>query len=272
VLLQLHGGAFDTWYESHGRLAKTAIRLGMRSASEVVVLSEYWKRLVNALLPGKRIHVVPNGVEIANASRATHSKGRDLVAVTIGTVGQRKGHFDIVRAAAELGDVPLRFAFGGPDETAETGRQLRALIDSLGVTERIELRGALDSAEKWRSLAEADLFLLPSHGENMPNSVLEAMAAELAIICSPVGAVPEMVEADSGALYVPAGDHRAIAAAIRRLLANPELRRAMGTYNRQAVESRFAFERIAERLDRLYRAEDGERTSRRGPAESTEGA
>jgi hypothetical protein len=46
----------------------------------------------------------------------------------------------------------------------------------------------------------------------------------------------------------------------------------MGTYNRQAVESRFAFERIAERLDRLYRAEDGERTSRRGPAESTEGA
>jgi hypothetical protein len=46
----------------------------------------------------------------------------------------------------------------------------------------------------------------------------------------------------------------------------------MGAHNRQAVESRFAFERIAERFDRLYRAEDGQGTSRDGASESSQGA
>jgi len=253
VLLQLHGGAFDTWYNTSGLSTRLAVRFGLWSASEVVVLSQYWRSMILTLVPGAVVHVVPNGVEVEHAACSRPDGNGPLTVLTVGTVGHRKGHFDIVRAAAELGDVPVRFVFAGPDEDSATGSELRGVIDSLGVADRIDFIGAVGRDEKWQRLSEADAFLLPSHGENMPNAVLEAMAAGRAIVCSPVGAVPEMLTDGEGALFVGAGDAAAIADAVRRLAGQPGLRAAMGDANRRDVEARFAFPRIAERFDWLYK-------------------
>jgi glycosyltransferase involved in cell wall biosynthesis len=209
--------------------------------------------MVAALVPGTPITIVPNGVEIDNAQPWTGSGSDQLHVVTIGAIGYRKGQFDIVKAAAELADTRVRFVLAGPPETADIDRDIHALVDSLGVADKVEFVGPVGREEKWRRLAAADVFLLPSYGENMPNGILEAMAASLPIITSPVGAVPEMLEDGQGALFVACGDVEGLAAAVRRLAGDAKLRARMAARNRSDCEARFAFERIAEQFDRLYR-------------------
>ncbi len=251
VLVQLHGGSFDTWYKTSSAAARTVIRYGLSTASEIIVLSEYWRSMVRELLPGRPVHVVPNGVELDNVIRPV-SRAGELRILTIGTVCRRKGHFDIVRAAARCRDLPVRFVFAGPDEDDETGRTLRALIDELDTASNIEFLGPIDSDEKWQHLAQTDIYLLPSHGENMPNAILEAMATGLPIICSKAGAMPEMLDEGESGLFIDAGESDQIAAAVRRLAESPALRRALAAGAHDRVEARYAFPRIADRFDALY--------------------
>ena len=69
----------------------------------------------------------------------------------------------------------------------------------------------------------SDVFVLPSLTEGSPNVLLEAMAAQVPIVATGVGGVPEIVENEESALLVPANDPAALAAAIARLLPNAEL-------------------------------------------------
>lgn len=254
VLLQLHGGAFDTWYNSLSRPGRWAVRTSLSWASELVVLSQYWHGMVSKLVRNRPIHIVPNGVETRHAQPPTRRGEPPLKVLTIGTLGQRKGYFDIIEAAARLRGhiVPFHFLFAGPDEDPETGHALRERVAALGLTECVSFLGAVGREEKWRLLAEADIFVLPSYGENLPNAILEAMAAALPIICTPVGALPEMLNEDEHALFVPLGDIEALAHALIRCESSPELRAAMGEYNREEVTTRYEFEAIARRFDDLY--------------------
>ncbi len=254
VLLQLHGGAFDTWYNSLSGPWRWAVRTSLSWASELVVLSQYWHDMVAKLVPNRPIHIVPNGVETKYAQPPARRGGPPLKVLTIGTLGRRKGYFDIIEAAAQLHGraLPFHFLFAGPDEDADTGRALREQVAALGLTECISFLGPVGREEKWRLLAEADIFLLPSYGENLPNAILEAMAAALPIICTPVGALPEMLDEGDHALFVPLGDIEALVQALMRCDASPELRAAMGAHNREDVAARYEFEAIARRFDDLY--------------------
>ncbi len=252
VLLQLHGGAFDTWYHSLSMPARWAVRASLSWASEVIVLSQYWRDMVAKLVPNRPIHIVPNGVETKYAQPPARRGEPPLKVLTIGTLGRRKGHFDIIEAAAQLAGRPFHFLFAGPDENAETGRALRERVDALGLTDSVSFLGPVGRDEKWRLLAETDIFLLPSYGENLPNAILEAMAAALPIVCTPVGALPEMLDEGDHALFVPLGDIKALAQALARCESSPELRSAMGAHNREDVAARYEFEAISRRFDELY--------------------
>ncbi len=254
VLLQLHGGAFDAWYHSLSTRGRWAVRTSLSWTSELVVLSQYWHDMVSKLVPNRPIHIVPNGVETQYAQPPTRRGELPLKVLTIGTLGRRKGHFDIIEAAARLHGQPspFHFLFAGPDEDAETGRALRDRVAALGLTECISFLGPVGREAKWQLLAEADLFLLPSYGENLPNAILEAMAAALPIICTPVGALPDMLNEGDHALFVPLGNIEALTEALTRCAASPELRAAMGEHNREDVAVRYEFEAIAKRFDDLY--------------------
>jgi glycosyltransferase involved in cell wall biosynthesis len=251
TLLQLHGGDLDAWYLEHGRLGRFGIRMCLRVPSEVIVLSEYWRSFVARLAPRQRIRIVPNGVRVDLAEPRTRGSERELRVVTLGALGTRKGHFEILDAIAQLPSDGLRFVFAGEDEFGGEEAELRTRAAELGVTDRVEFVGAVTGRAKWRLLADADVFLLPSRGENMPNAVLEAMAAGLPVVCTSVGALPEML--DAGAIFVPTNDAGAIAAALREIAGDPERRTAMGRANRERAHSRFAFSAIAAALDDLYR-------------------
>jgi glycosyltransferase involved in cell wall biosynthesis len=251
TLLQLHGGDLDAWYLEHGTLGRFGIRTCLKIPSEVIVLSEYWRSFVASLAPRQHIRIVPNGVRVDLAEPRTRPSDTELRILTLGALGVRKGHFEILEAAAQLPPTGLRFLFAGEDEFGGEEAELRTRAAALGIADRVEFVGAVTGTAKWRLLANTDLFLLPSRGENMPNAVLEAMAAGLPVVCTSVGALPEML--DVGAIFVPTNDAAAIANAIREVAADPARRTAMGRANRERAESRFAFGAIAAALDDVYR-------------------
>jgi glycosyltransferase involved in cell wall biosynthesis len=97
-------------------------------------------------------------------------------------------------------------------------------------------------------LREADILVRPSFSENLPMSVIEALAHGAAVVCIPVGALPEIIEHERTGLIVKPGDVEGLASALGRLIDDPELRRRLGENGRALHRTRLSIEICAERL------------------------
>jgi glycosyltransferase involved in cell wall biosynthesis len=102
-----------------------------------------------------------------------------------------------------------------------------------------------------RYLPDLDLLVQSSFSEGLPNVILEAMAAQIAVVATAVGGTPETVEDGVTGCLVPAADTQALANAILQILSRPEVRRAMGLAGRERVASQFSFAAQADRYRQL---------------------
>src|SRR5439155_26579608 len=106
-----------------------------------------------------------------------------------------------------------------------------------------------DVAER---LADADIFVLPSRSEALPNAVIEAMAAGLPIVASAVGGILELIDDGRTGLLAATGDARALADQIGRLMNDPALAARLGAAAREDARARYSFERMISAFERGY--------------------
>jgi glycosyltransferase involved in cell wall biosynthesis len=224
-----------------------------RRADALVVPSVAVARLLEGRLgfPAGRMHVIPNGVPVP-AAPVAHG---DLVG-TISTLDPVKGLDVYLRAAALLArERPgLRFGLFGSGGEAE---RLRVLAASLGLNGRLEAPGHVPADA---ALARLRVFVLSSYMENAPMSLLQAMAAGVPVVATAVGGVPEIVSEETAQL-VPAGDERALADAIARLLDDPGLAHEQAAAARRVVQERFDAGHNADAMLRLYERVTGGRAA-----------
>jgi glycogen synthase len=102
-------------------------------------------------------------------------------------------------------------------------------------------------------LAAADLLVLPSFYEELGTVLIEALQAGLPCVATRVGGIPEAVDDGETGLLVAPGDVEALTRAIQKLLANAELRRALGTQGRKRALERFPAEAMSRSFDELWR-------------------
>jgi glycosyltransferase involved in cell wall biosynthesis len=102
-------------------------------------------------------------------------------------------------------------------------------------------------------LSKTDIFVLPSFAENLPMSILEAFARGIAVIATPVGAVPEVVDHGRNGLIVQAGNINELAAALELLISDGELRRRLGAGARQDHAKRFEIGGYLTELVQIWR-------------------
>lgn len=153
----------------------------------------------------------------------------------IGWLEKNKGVHDLLDALQQLQDPSLPFQL----VVCGSGSQHQPLIEQaaeLGLTDSVDFRGWVSGPEKEQVLSEAQIFILPSYSEGMPNSVLEAMCCGLPVVATPVGGVPHLV-ADGGSLLVTPGSSHEMAEALGKLLPDAELRKTMGICNRQHAQT-----------------------------------
>jgi glycosyltransferase involved in cell wall biosynthesis len=208
-------------------------------------------------LPLPPIHVVPNGVEaapwtpgreteISPAVRAVLAR-RPLL-LFLGRLSWKKGLDRLVAALAAVPGATL--AIAGNDEEGYRQR-LDRLAAAAGVADRVAYLGLVHGADKAGLLHGADALVLPSYSENFGNAVLEAMAAGLPVAVTPEVGLAGVVR-EHGAGVVTAGDPPQLAAALRRLLADPEGLRAMGDRGAAAAVREFGWGSVAARMEAAY--------------------
>lgn len=210
-------------------------------------------------LPDYPFHVVRHGIE-AQVCRAPHDSppSEPLRLLAVGRMVEKKGFIHLVRACGILAQrgVPFEctFAGDGPERPGLKSESKRSGLES-----RIRFAGFVDSAEVARLLAEADVLVAPSviardgDRDGVPNVILEAMAAGVAVVACDAGALQEAVTHEETGLLVPPGDPDVLAQAIARLHGNPALRRALSQAAWRRIKGEFDAARWFERLAELFR-------------------
>jgi len=135
------------------------------------------------------------------------------------------------------------------DGALKAGMQTR--IRELGLSDRFVLAGHVNDLDRLWSAAE--LMILPSFTEGLPNVALEASAAGIAIVATAVGGTPEVVADGETGLLVPPGQPESLAQAMETLLADAAMRKRFGTAGRVKVENQFSFTSQANSYVQLFK-------------------
>jgi glycosyltransferase involved in cell wall biosynthesis len=231
-----------------GRTAALQGRLLSRGVGRAIAVSDgVAQSLVRVLRwPEKRIEVIRNGVvlERFRRERGARSTG-EFVFLTVARLDRQKGIDVLLRAAALVAGV--RFSIAGAGEERET---LERQADALGVGDRVTFLGRRDDVPAL--LGASDAFVLPSRFEGTPLALLEAMAAGKPIVASAIPGIDEVVADGATALLAPPDDPEALARALRRIVAEPQLRDSLAAAARARAEREFSAARGTQRVTAVY--------------------
>lgn len=204
----------------------------------------------------RKILVIPNGID-PGAFHPHRYSDHPRHIMMIACLREEKRIDVLVRSIPRiLGQYPdAQLTLAGDGTCRDT---LTTLVHDLGVAERVRFLGHRDDVPAL--LEEADVFVLPSRSEAFPNSIMEAMAAGVAVVASDVGGIPELVRDGKTGRLVPPGDVDALSSALLDLLGNPRKLEEFGRAGRRTVEETYSFDRMVDQFQTLYDAELSSRT------------
>jgi glycosyltransferase involved in cell wall biosynthesis len=259
----LHQGVEAGDLSGHwGPLGPLMARSLRRVDAFVATTAEIGDALVGEGYAPERIARIPNFVEVSRfrvpapdereeLRRALGLTGRRVI-LHSGRLAERKAcdllldAYAKVLAADHAEPRPLLLFLGdGPKRAA-----LEAQASRLGLADAVRFEGF--HVDVWRYLAAADLFVLSSRVEGLPNALLEAMAVGLPVLATRLGGSLEAVEPGTSGVLIPVDDRAALAEGLARLLGDPTLRAELGRGAAARIQAKFTLESVAPRYLDLY--------------------
>ncbi|MBN8533086.1 MAG: glycosyltransferase family 4 protein [Rhizobiales bacterium] len=222
VVLHLHAAALIELHAGASGLVKQAIRLPFLASNAVIVLGRLWRDwLVDALkINPDKIDVLYNGVPVEPTPRRFSNDPNALRKILfLGLLTERKGISDFLHALAAIpAEAPPWQAIiaGNGDIEGYTAK-----AHALGLAQRTHFTGWVEQKGVRELLAEVDMMVLPSYHEGLPLVILEALGAGAPVICTPVGAIPEVLEHGRDVILIEPGDRAGLAHAMAGLLRDP---------------------------------------------------
>ena len=247
-IFTVHGWAFAQYHGAASTLYLWLDRLVRPLTTQFICVAQSTREagIAARTCRPQTTSVIPNAVDVAATSRASLD-GNPPRVVSVGRLKEPKDFVGLVQALS-VADVPYSAAIVGDGPDREL---VEEAIRGHAVEDRVALLGERDDVAA--QLAQSDVFVLASRSEGMPLSVLEAMAAGLPVVATAVGGVPELVVSGETGLLVPPGDIDALAAALRTVLSDAQLRRAMGDAGRARAQQLFDLPGFRAAHVRLYR-------------------
>jgi colanic acid/amylovoran biosynthesis glycosyltransferase len=201
----------------------------------------------------ERITCIYHGTDLSRFVFAPRSEPNATPRIlAVGRFVEKKGFETLIYACRRLrAEVRFECEIVGD---GVLGRDLRRLADELGVSDIVRFTPMREHSEMPRLYASADVLAVPSvvarngDRDGLPNVVVEAMACGLPVVASAVGGIAEAVNDEQTGLIVPPGDSAALARALRRMLAETELRFRCIQNARSLVEEKFDAKRNSSRV------------------------
>lgn len=255
VVLEPHG-ALNKYHFSRSRRSKMLYlrwvdALGLRAVRAVLCSSSREGREAEEVL-GRKSTCIPLGVDPGLLSIPIQRDASVVSVLFLGRVATSK-RLDLLLEAMSDEDVRaegIRLTVAGPIEST-LNFDPSLIVRECGISENVEFAGQVDSAERFRLMSSANLFVLLSDDESFGLSVAEAMAAGLPVICSPHVGVAEDARTHGASLIIPQDAGR-LAQEIVRLARGPHLRLAMARRSREYALSALTWSGIAGDMARLY--------------------
>jgi glycosyltransferase involved in cell wall biosynthesis len=234
VIVTHHTPALPRRDNMAGRLWQ---RLGWATRPEVIYTSEA-DRTADARKPSR---VIPLGIAVERFARAKPAPSADRPVVgSLGRLAEQKGYDTLLEAATLVPEA--QFAIVGDGE-------LRTRLEQ-DAGENVRITGRRDDVPEL--LASFEVYAQPSRFEGLCVAVLEAQAAGVPVIATPVGGMRDTVVHEETGLVVPVGDAQALAAAVRRLLEDKDLARRLATEAGRRVRERYTVGSMIEQTLALY--------------------
>ena len=230
----------------------------MDSAAAIVTVSDYAAGYLRNRFPesAAKTHRIYNGIDLSRFPTAASNREIPAI-VSIGRLIEKKGFTDLISACGILKSRGHRFVCKIIGEGPLQGA-LQSQIDKESLQSCVQLAGPQTQSQIVARLADATLFVLPCVREegggmdNLPTVIMEAMAAGLPIISTPLAGIPEMVEEERSGKLIPEHDPAAICAAMEYFINDRSLAQKFGEHGREIALEKFSIEGSVRLLRKLF--------------------
>lgn len=243
---------------THWKLMRLAILL----ADTTLLLDQDSEDSAKIALPQALVYRIPNPIDIGMIRKAnSYKKGTKALGSTpqivfAGWVIPTKGVKELVAACAQIKDVPFELNLVG-NVLDGYHDELELIAATRDQGNWLKFHGMLEHSQAIKVICSADIFILPSHTEGFPNVLLEAMAMGRPIIATRVGAIPEMLSADTSepcGILIPPHSVDELSKAIYQLLTNPQEAASYGEKAKQKAYDHYAIDRVIEQYICLWQS------------------
>lgn len=222
----------------------------INKADFILCQGTFWKEFFESKLDvdENKLVVINNCIDYRQFYDKDFQDDEPLSILFMGWIDENKGIFDLLEAMKVLKNKNIRWKFAGDGLGME---KLKSALEKEGLAEITDFYGWIFGEIKLRALQQADVFVLPSYREGLPNAVLEAMASQTAVICSNVGAIPDLIDQGKNGFMIEAGDSSAIVERINEIYKNRELRIKLSKNAYKTIKNKFSLESTIPKFEAL---------------------
>lgn len=253
VVLHLHAAALIELHAGASPIVRWAVRLPFLASNAIIVLGGLWRDwLVDTLkINPEKIEILYNGVPVEPAPRRfAKAMMEPRKILFLGLLTERKGISDFLHALAAIPpQAPAWQAIIAGNGDIEG---YAAKAEALGLAGKTRFTGWVDQQGVRALLAEVDMMVLPSYHEGLPLVILEALGAGAPVICTPVGAIPEVLAHDRDVILVEPGDRAALATAMASLLGDATKLQSLSDHGIARFRETFALDVFLKNLFAIY--------------------
>jgi glycosyltransferase involved in cell wall biosynthesis len=241
----------ERWAWLRSRIWRSVERSGWADHPHIISISPYVRERLGGVAAGE-IHDIDNAIAEDFFGVPRHAKAGCIFSA--GAICPRKNTLALIDALAQLAasGVEAQLRLAGDIIEPRYGRLIEQRMREHGLEHRVTLLGRITTARVVEELSAASVFALASLEENAPMSIEEAMAAGVPVVTSNRCGMPYMVEDGKSGFLVDPNDPRDIAARLRRVLEDRELRVKMGARSREIARDRFHPDAVAQATRQVY--------------------
>ena len=255
IILQIHS---EIDFNKYPKIIKWIARQVFPLSNKILVFSKNDMKKIEMLAPKEKIKILQNAVKVDDFTSKDKSFKKDLsipedggVILFLSRLIKEKGVYDLIESittvAKEYKNVYFIIAGEGPERN-----RMEMICKEKGIEKQVRFTGHVNNKNLLKAYSCADIFVLPTYSEAMPMVILEALAAGLPIISTPIGAIPDIIKDGINGFLIEPNSPKQLAEKILFLLHNEETKKRIGEVNIQLAKNEYDVKVILNKLEQLY--------------------